>query len=65
MSVVFGAAVLPELGRQSADYAAVLIGAGRSARSLALPGEDHFTILEQLARPDGAITLEALRLASI
>lgn len=65
MSVIFGAAELPELVRQSQDYAAVLIGAGRPARSLALPGEDHFTILEQLARPDGAITLEALRLASI
>ena len=63
MSVVFGASELPELVRQSEDYAAALIKAGRPARSLALPGEDHFSILEQLARPDGAITLEALRLA--
>ena len=64
MSVAVGAAELPELVRQSRDYAAALAAAGRPARCLLLPGENHFSILEQLARPEGALCAEAIRLAA-
>jgi acetyl esterase/lipase len=58
-----GAAELPELVRQSREYAAQLVAAGRPAQILITSGDDHFSILEQLARPDGALAQEALRLA--
>ena len=48
--VAAGAAELPELVRQSTEYAAAL-----GIAPLVLPGHDHFTILEELARPDGAL----------
>ena len=62
-TVAVGAAELPELVRQSREYAAQLVAAGRPAQVLVTPGDDHFSILEQLARPDGALAQEALRLA--
>lgn len=52
--IAYGAAELPELQRQSVDYAKVATG----ARLLGLPGHDHFTILEELASPEGALTRE-------
>ncbi|MBS0337835.1 MAG: alpha/beta hydrolase [Proteobacteria bacterium] len=63
VTVAVGAAELPELVRQSQEYAAALKKAGRPAQALLLPGDNHFSILEQLARPDGALAREALRLA--
>ena len=63
MTVAFGDAELPELVRQSREYAAALKKAGRPARELALSGEDHFSILEQLAQPSGTLALEVARLA--
>lgn len=60
--VTAGGAELPELVRQSTEYAAYLKGAGCDARELILPGEDHFTILEQLARADGVLTQAAMQL---
>ena len=49
--VAYGAAELPELQRQSREYA------GRFGhRLLPLAGHDHFTILEELASPRGALT---------
>lgn len=63
-TVAVGAAELPELVRQSREFAARLFAAGRPARELLLPGDTHFSILEQLARPDGTLCLEAVRLAS-
>ena len=65
MTVAFGEAKLPEQVRQSEEYAAVLKKAGRPERRLSLPGEDHFSILEQLARADGASALEVARLAAL
>jgi acetyl esterase/lipase len=53
--VAVGAAELPELVRQSADYAAALLSRGLPVRYLPLAGHDHFTVLEELARPDGAL----------
>ena len=65
ITVAFGGAEPPELVRQSKDYAAAAKGAGRPVRELALHGEDHFSILEQVARADGALALEIARLASV
>jgi hypothetical protein len=61
--LAYGMDELPELRRQSEDYAAAR--AGLPGRSLPLPGRDHFTILEELASADGALTLEVRRLAGV
>ena len=53
--VAVGAAELPELVRQSAEYAAALTASRLPVRHLALAAHDHFTVLEELARPDGAL----------
>jgi hypothetical protein len=50
--LAYGTAELAELQRQSEAYAQACPGAAR----LALQGHDHFTILEELASPDGALT---------
>ena len=55
--VAYGSAELPELRRQSVDYAQAWIGRGLTGQLLAVDGADHFTILESLADPDGASTL--------
>ena len=49
--VAHGTAELPELQRQSRDYAERFLH-----RLLPLAGHDHFTILEELASPAGALT---------
>ena len=52
--VAYGANELPELRRQSEEYARSV----KQARLLALPKHDHFTILEELASPTGVLTRE-------
>lgn len=64
-TVAVGDAELPELVRQSREYAAHLVAAGRPAKELLLPADNHFSILEQFARPDGTLCQEALRLATV
>jgi hypothetical protein len=49
--VVYGADELPELCRQSEDYAK--LNGGKAA---ALPRRNHFTVLEDLASPHGGLT---------
>jgi arylformamidase len=49
--IAYGTAELSELQRQSREYAAKF-----GHRVLALEGQDHFTILEELASPQGALT---------
>ncbi len=51
-----GTGELPELQRQSAAYAAARAQAGLPGRLAGLQGHNHFTILEELARPNGALT---------
>ena len=51
-AIAYGAAELPELRRQSEDYAKLV----KQAKLLALPGHNHFTILEELASPEGVLT---------
>jgi arylformamidase len=58
--VTVGLGELPELIRQSEEYAAAWTGRGLVGRYLPVAGHDHFSILEELTRPDGAI-LEALK----
>lgn len=53
--VAHGAAERPEIRRQSADYAAALQALGRPARLLPVADADHFSVLEQLAVPDGVL----------
>jgi len=59
LTIAYGADELPELCRQSEDYAKLL---GNTA--VALPRCNHFTVLEQLASPHGALTALARKLAS-
>ncbi len=54
--VAFGGDELPELRRQSEEYAAARQRAGLPGRLVRLPKQNHFTILDELARPDGALT---------
>lgn len=53
--VAVGAKELPELVRQSNDYAAALKENNLPAEYLPLPGHDHFSILDELARPEGRL----------
>jgi acetyl esterase/lipase len=53
--VTVGAAELPELVRQSHEYAAYLAQAGCPVRSVDCAGDDHFTVLERLAARDGEL----------
>jgi arylformamidase len=59
MVIAYGTGELPELQRQSRDYWIALNDAGRKAELLPLAGCDHFSILEELARPGGQL-VEAL-----
>jgi acetyl esterase/lipase len=53
--VTVGLGELPELVRQSQEYAAAWAARGLRGRYLPVPAHDHFSILEELARPKGAI----------
>jgi hypothetical protein len=55
--IAYGKAELPEMQRQSEDYANKV-----KARVLGLPRHDHFTILDELASAEGALTREVLAL---
>ena len=55
--VAYGADELPELCRQSEDYAQALGG-----KAAAVPRRNHFTVLEELASPHGALTALVRRL---
>jgi arylformamidase len=60
--VTYGTAELPELCRQSIDYAQAWVERGLPGHLLPIDGADHFTILETLARPDGALMQALLAL---
>jgi len=52
LMLAYGTGELPELQRQSEDCARALAG----SRICPLAGHDHFSILEELASPSGALT---------
>jgi arylformamidase len=54
-TMMVGARELPELVRQSDEYAAACRAAGEKVASIHVPGHDHFSILQELARPDGSL----------
>jgi arylformamidase len=54
-----GGGELPELKRQTADYASSLRASGELIEEISAPGCNHFTITELVAQPDGA-ALEAV-----
>jgi len=58
--VAYGTGELPELCRQSIEYAQAWTERGLAGHLLAVDGADHFTILEALADPRGALTLALL-----
>lgn len=62
MTLAFGASELPELQRQSRDYASARGEAGLPTRLLALHTHDHFSIMEELIKPDGKLTAALFRL---
>jgi len=62
MTLAFGASELPELQRQSRDYAKARGEAGLPTRLLALATHDHFSILGELIKPDGKLTSALFRL---
>lgn len=57
--IAYGTGELPELRRQSIDYAGAWCTRGLPGRLLPVEGTNHFTVLESLARADGELT-EAL-----
>jgi hypothetical protein len=57
--IAYGAHELPELCRQSEEYGKKL----KNTTLLAVPGKNHFTILEELASPHGVLTALVRRLA--
>jgi len=58
--VTVGLGELPELIRQSEEYAAAWQARGLRGHYLPLPAHDHFSILEEVAQPGGAL-VKALR----
>jgi acetyl esterase/lipase len=63
--IYVGGAELPELRRQSADYAEALTAAGRPAELTLPEGRDHFTVVDELARPDGILARGLNRLVAL
>ncbi|AOZ09113.1 alpha/beta hydrolase [Cupriavidus malaysiensis] len=57
--VAVGGAELPELVRHSDEYAAACATAGEAVELIHLPHCTHFSVLDDLARPDGRL-LQAL-----
>ena len=63
--VAYGAAELPELQRQSRAYAQAWISNGLAGSLLPVAGANHFSILEHLRKPDGALASAALGLSGL
>jgi acetyl esterase/lipase len=61
--VTYGTAELPELQRQSQAYGEAWRAAGRDGEIVPMQGDDHFSIMEKLADPDGELTTILTRLA--
>ncbi|MFB2862709.1 alpha/beta hydrolase [Aeromonas sp. MdU4] len=55
MTIAFGADELPELIRQSKEYARACIDAGENVTICPLPDCNHFVILDDLSNPDGLL----------
>jgi len=62
LTLAVGGDELPELQRQSTSFKDIADTLGVPMTLRVLPGHHHFSILDELARPDGALTHELLRL---
>jgi arylformamidase len=60
--VAYGTSELPELCRQSTEYAQAWVERGLPGHLLPIDGADHFTVLDALARPDGQLMQALLAL---
>ena len=58
--VTVGLDELPELIRQSEEFATAWQKCGLAGWYVPLAGHDHFSIVEELARPDGRLLAELL-----
>ena len=56
LRLAVGGDELPELKRQAATFTAAAQARGLPVSVTELPGHHHFSILDELARPDGALT---------
>jgi arylformamidase len=65
LRVFVGKNELPELKRQSATYADAARQRGLPVELTMLPGHHHFSILDEIRRPDGAITRALCELIGI
>jgi arylformamidase len=61
--IAFGESELPELQKQSQTFFAARKAAGLPGQLLPLAGLNHFTILPEMARPDGALALACKQLS--
>ncbi|WP_424140071.1 alpha/beta hydrolase [Roseomonas chloroacetimidivorans] len=59
LTLAYGAEELPELRRQSVEFHQRRAAAGAPGLLLSVDGADHFSILDQLRRPDGALLAAA------
>lgn len=63
-AIAVGGDELSELQKQSSDYADALKAAGHPVDFTMPPGRNHFTVMEELADPDGALTRMLVRLVA-
>lgn len=63
MVIAYGLAERPEFQRQSRDYHTARKNTGLPSEILPLEGHDHYSILEELADPKGAITQALIRVS--
>jgi arylformamidase len=64
LALAVGNDELPELKRQSTSFKDIADSLGVPMTLQVLPGHHHFSILDELARSDGALTREILRLVA-
>jgi len=64
LRLAVGGAELPELKRQSETFASEARARGLPVELTALAGHHHFSILDEIARPDGALVRELGRLVA-
>jgi acetyl esterase/lipase len=57
MTIAVGATELPELLRHASEYAATAETSGERVDYQLIAGSNHFSVLEELARADGALTI--------
>jgi arylformamidase len=64
LRLAVGSSELPELKRQSEIFAEAAQARGLPVRLSVLPGHHHFSILDEIASPEGALTRELVELIS-